>query len=222
MIRKTFAFGGTLLVAAALGFLTPGPAHAAQPPRGFRAPMAPPRPPAMRFAPPAARPVGSFHFGGYRVGFVGGYHYRPSYGRAVYYPYHGGDASYYPYSYNHYLYYSYSPDDYSYLWSGPLTYPGSDPSRGSILQAQLDSRQAHVTVTVPDGARVWIDGTATTSTGRVQEYVTLPLAPGERPTYWVRARWNERGQEVNQLQSVEVTAGGHFDVRFPAPSRTGE
>src|SRR5262249_43415145 len=46
MFRRTFAFGGTLLAAAALGFWTPGPAHAAQPPGRVRAPIAPPRPPA--------------------------------------------------------------------------------------------------------------------------------------------------------------------------------
>jgi uncharacterized protein (TIGR03000 family) len=236
MFRKTFAVVGTLLVAAALGFMTPGPAPGAEPQRGFRGAMASPRPSAMRFGPAAARPAGGFRYGGYRVGFAGGYPYRPyywggyngwnraAYGGAVYYPYRGGYASYYPYNYNYYLYNSYYPYDYSYLWSGSPADPaaaGYDPPGAAVLQAQLEGRRARVTVAVPDGARVWFDGTPTTSTGPVREYVTPPLEPGGRSTCWVRACWNENGREMNQLQPVEVTAGGQFSVSFPAPSRNG-
>jgi uncharacterized protein (TIGR03000 family) len=170
----------------------------------------------MNFASRAAHPAGGFYFGGYRAGFVGGYNFRPYYGWGAYHPSYGGYANYYSY-YNPYANYSYYPYGYSYSTPGSMT----DPYGTSTLQAQLDNR-AYVTVIVPDGARVWFDGTATTFTGRVREYVTPPLAPGERSTYWVRARWSENGHEMNQLQPVEVTAGGRFDVRFPAPSRTGE
>jgi uncharacterized protein (TIGR03000 family) len=99
--------------------------------------------------------------------------------------------------------------------------PVSDqPSSASAFPAQPDTR-AHVTVTVPANATVWFDGTATSDTGRVRQFVTPPLAAGEQSTHWVRARWNENGQEVNQLQPVELTAGAHMNVRFPAPPRTG-
>ena len=70
---------------------------------------------------------------------------------------------------------------------------------------------------VPAKAKVWFDGTAMSSSGQVRQFVTPPLAPGQH-TYYVRARWNKNGQEENQLQAVEVTAGGHHEVRFPAPS----
>ena len=75
-------------------------------------------------------------------------------------------------------------------------------------------------MTVPAGAQVWFDGTATTSTGSVREFDSPPLTPGNRYSYEIQARWNENGQEVSQTQQVVVTAGAHVDVKFPAPPKT--
>jgi uncharacterized protein (TIGR03000 family) len=243
MFRNTFAFGGTLLVAGGLVFLTPGPAPAFPPPGGFRAPVAAPRPPAMRFAAHPPRPAGGVPFRGHRPGFVGGYHHHypyggghpgghhypygghhhHAYGWGAYYPYSGGYGGDYSYSYNPYLYQSYSPYDSSYPSSGSQTYPGAggyDPSGPSSSPAQPES-PAHVTALVPASATVWFDSSPTTATGPVRQYVTPPLTPGQRYTYWVRAVWTEHGREINQLQPVEVTAGAQVTVRFPAPPGTG-
>jgi uncharacterized protein (TIGR03000 family) len=182
-----------------------------------------------------ARLAGGFRLGGYRYGFVGGYHYRPYhwggyhgwhhpyYGWGAYYPNYGGYSSYYPNSYNTDPSYGYNPYDSSYPSSGSLTDPGATgfyPSGYSAFPAPSDSR-ALVTVIVPASAKVWFDGTATVSTGPVRQYSTPPLTPGRQYTYWARARWNENGREMNQLQPIDVTAGGHFHVRFPAPPSTG-
>jgi uncharacterized protein (TIGR03000 family) len=116
--------------------------------------------------------------------------------------------------------YGSSPYDYS-ASSGAPTYAGGggyDTSGASAYAQQGDSR-AYITVIVPATAQVWCDGTPTANTGSVREYVTPLLSPGRQYTYWVRARWTENGHEVNQLQPVDVFAGGHFDVRFPAPTR---
>jgi uncharacterized protein (TIGR03000 family) len=69
---------------------------------------------------------------------------------------------------------------------------------------------------VPAGARVTFDGTPTTSTGSVREYQSPPLTPGTRYTYELRASWNENGREMTQAQEVEVRAGAHVNVHFPA------
>src|SRR4029077_17355801 len=69
--------------------------------------------------------------------------------------------------------------------------------------AQSDAG-AHVTVKVPADARVWFDGTGTTSPGPVRESHSPPVPPGRRYHYEVRARWNENGHEVTQTQRVEV------------------
>jgi uncharacterized protein (TIGR03000 family) len=231
MFWKTFAFGGTLLVAAALIFMTPGTA-AAQRRVGFRAAVVAPRAPALRFAPAAARPVGGGYYGAYRAGVVGGYRYNPYHGVGhpgwYHQPYYGyGWGTFYPYysSYGGYAddsayyydpYASYYTTGYSDATAAAPTYP----YHASPYQAQPKS-PAHVTVTVPESAQVWFDGAAMTSTGRVRQFVTQPLEPGRQVTYWIRARWSENGQNMNQIQPVEVTAGGDYQVSFPAPPRTG-
>jgi uncharacterized protein (TIGR03000 family) len=195
--------------------------------------------------------VGGYRFGSvggstyrpYQGGGYNGWHHYPYYGRGAYYPYYGGYGNYYPY-YSNPSSSGYSSNDSSYPSSGSgydsgtagydyqsaPSYPygslggstpvNDQPSDASTSPAQPDNR-ACVTVTVPASAKVWFDGTATTSTGPERQFVTPPLAQGRQFTYWVRARWNENGREVNQLQPVEVTAGGHFNVRFPEPLRTG-
>jgi uncharacterized protein (TIGR03000 family) len=251
MFRRTFAFGGMLLVAAALGFGTPGPAHAAQPRGGFRAPVPPPRPPTVSFAAHAPRPAGGFSLGSYRPhpwpghpgmhphphstcyglcphGWIhhgsfghGSFGHR-SFGWGAYYPNYGGYASYGgyggyasnpSYSSNPYSDTGYSPYDYS----GYAGAAGYDPSGAAAYSAQ----PAYVTLTVPASAKVWFEGTLLTSTGPVRQVATPPLAPGRTVTYWARARWTENGQESNQVQPVEVTAGGQYHVRFPAPRPGG-
>jgi uncharacterized protein (TIGR03000 family) len=189
---------------------------------------------------------GWYHYRPYYGGYYG---YNPFYWG--YNPYYGGNYGYNPYyggSYGYNPYYGYTPyfgsypyDDYAYsaydpVYSGDyyrpaLTNPGgaapggSNPvgdqsSSTSALLAEFDTR-AHVTVTVPDDARVWFDGSAPSAAGRVRQFVTPPLEAGQQYTYWIRARWDENGQAVNQLQPVEVTAGARVNVQFLALPRTG-
>jgi uncharacterized protein (TIGR03000 family) len=117
------------------------------------------------------------------------------------------------------FYYQPAPPSTSGATLGGST-PGSDqPPWAPAPPAQADT-SAHLTVTVPEGAEVWFDNTATTSTGSVRKYHSPPLTPGSRYTYSVRARWNESGREVTQTQQVEVTAGAHVNVRFPVPPKS--
>jgi hypothetical protein len=152
MFRKTFAFGGALLVAAALVFLTAGPSQAA--PRG-------------------GGHGGGFHTGGIHTGGIhtGGYHaggyrygsYRPyyrdhgHYRGYGYYPYYSG---YYPYSYGVYPYYNnYSspyfygslPDYSSGLGSGSTGDLGYSSPYYPAFPAQADTTAPVVNVPVPPG-----------------------------------------------------------------------
>jgi uncharacterized protein (TIGR03000 family) len=221
MLGRTFALGGTLLVAAALVFLTPGPSHAAAR-GGFHG---------------GGFHASGYHFGGYRGGYhYGGYHYHPyyggyHYGGYHYRPYYGGYYpyyNYYPYDYSYYPYYSSYPYYYSDLSSGSVYDPGYSSglplsseqlSSASTPPAQADT-SVHVTVNVPAGARLWFDGAPTTSTGPVRQFDSPPLTPGRRYTYDLKASWNENGQEVTQTQKVDVTAGAHVNVNFPVPPKT--
>jgi uncharacterized protein (TIGR03000 family) len=240
MFRNTLAFGGTLLVAAALVFLTPG-ASLAQRGGGFHGGV-------------RGGFYGSgFHFGGYGGAYPGGYHVRPHYGNYHpgwyhhhpyygayhhgshhYRPYYWGYGGYYPYSYTYYPYSAYSayPSAGYSQYANPYQSWGSGSDSGyssySYQPAPLVTDagtpigvSAQVTVTVPANAKVWFDGTPTSSTGTVRQYTTPPLTPGRQYTYWARARWNENGREMNQLQPVEVTAGIQVNVTFPAPRWAG-
>ncbi len=184
------------------------------------------------------------HFGGYHGGFSrGGYgyphgfHHRGIYG---YYP-SFGLYGFYPYSYGYSGFYGYAPyydDNYPYVWSDPAygsgyispSWVGETPyldgttsptpaAAGNQPTSQPDTL-AHLTVNVPAGARLWLDGRPTTRTGPVRQFVSPPLTPGGRYTYQVRANWGEDGHEVTRMQRVEVTAGAHVVVSFPIPAQT--
>jgi uncharacterized protein (TIGR03000 family) len=79
---------------------------------------------------------------------------------------------------------------------------------------------AHVRVQVPAEAKVWIDGTDTTSTGPVREFNSPPLTPGKQYSYDIKATWNENGHDVTQTQHVKVSAGAHANVAFPIMPKT--
>jgi uncharacterized protein (TIGR03000 family) len=167
-----------------------------------------------------------------RPGYWGNRRFYPSYG------WYGSYPSYY--------------SAYPYAWSAPVYDPGYYSDYGSLTPSYFDGdavdippaapyqayyppmtgsadttpvlpdNTARVTVSVPPGADVWIDGSRTTSTGSVREFQTPPLTPGGQYTYEVRARWYENGQEVTQTQQVPITAGAHVQVTFPVvPTNAG-
>jgi uncharacterized protein (TIGR03000 family) len=160
---------------------------------------------------------GSVHVGGYQTGayqgsaYYGGHRY--PYGHFGYSPYYGSYSPYDIPTYN---------SGYSPLYYGDATY--STPS-SSTYQAfyppppvtMPSDTSAHISVTVPAGAEIWFDGTATTSTGTVRQFNSPPLTPGNH-SYEIRARWSENGREVTQTQRVEVTPGAHVNAGFPVPS----
>jgi uncharacterized protein (TIGR03000 family) len=173
---------------------------------------------------------GGANYGGYRYGSP--YVHHGSYGYTS--PYYGSYGYTSPY-YGAYPYAASSPtynSGYSGLYSDQAANYAGDttavaPSTGSYqafysptLVATPSDPLAHVTVKVPADADIWIEDTATTSTGPVREFDSPPLTPGSRYSYEVRARWNENGHEVTQTQHLEVTAGAHVSVSFPVAPKT--
>jgi uncharacterized protein (TIGR03000 family) len=231
MIQKVLWFGRILLLAGVL-LTTTSPAQAFGP-RGANFGGA-------RF--------GGARFGGYHGGFYhGGYNSRPYYGyRPYYYPAYGYYPYYYnnypygygysPYAYGYYpYYYGYSPYYGSYFddgsWYAGLagTYSASHAagsaaanplpgtSQGLPLGAQA-AVTAHVTVKLPPGASIWINGSPSDALGSVREFQSPPLLPGYQQTYEFRAQWkNDYGNVVTQTQQVVVSAGDHVQIHFPVP-----
>jgi uncharacterized protein (TIGR03000 family) len=176
-------------------------------------------------------------FGGGRVGRVGHFgghqgHDYPRYRFYGGYPYFGlyNDYDAYPYTY------------YPNAWPGPafdagdtaqdvvqtpsdpdgntaVTPPGGD-FRSVVPAAALPDAIAHITVNLPAGARLWVAGTPSFHTGAVRQFDSVPLTPGRRYRYQVRASWDQNGHEVTQTQQVVVSQGAHVGVTFPIPAHS--
>jgi uncharacterized protein (TIGR03000 family) len=160
--------------------------------------------------------VGGYRAGAYRgAAYYGGYRY--SNARYGYRPYNRS-YGYAPYLYGVPAYdLGYSPPNYPDTTNETTTSDSYEPlfPPPAILPA-LDT-SAHISVTVPEDAEIWFDGTATTSTGTVRQFNSPPLTPGNH-SYGIRARWTENGRAVTQTQRVEVAAGAHVNVGFPVAS----
>ena len=226
MFRRILACGGILLLAGAVLFATPGAGWARGGGHGG-----------------GGGHFGGGHFGGAHFGgghFGGGYHggfYHGGY--HPYYGYHHDYNGFYPYyGYGYYPY-------YDYLWSGGAADSGYADGYADVGPTYLEDvtsatppaatyqsyyppatgagrpdTVAQVTVNVPPDARVWFEGKPTTSVGAVRQFDSPPLTPDTRYVYDIKANWNENGHQVTQAQQVQVTAGAHVNVRFPAPPKT--
>jgi uncharacterized protein (TIGR03000 family) len=75
--------------------------------------------------------------------------------------------------------------------------------------------EARFEVFVPGGAEVWLEGKKTEQTGEVRCFISPPLTPGEDYLYTIKARWQEGGKDVEQVQKVVVHPGSRLNVRFP-------
>jgi uncharacterized protein (TIGR03000 family) len=72
-----------------------------------------------------------------------------------------------------------------------------------------------VTVTVPEGAKVFLAGAPTSATGASRSYSTTELAAGERwKDYVVRAVVERDGREIAQERRIDVAAGEVKSLTF--------
>ena len=118
--------------------------------------------------------------------------------------------------------YGYYP---SYYFFPSYDYPHWESSNYGTARAYVEQgysppkgdRPASITVKVPANAEVWFEGRKTTNKGPVREFQSPPLAPG-RYVYQVKARWQENGHEVTQMQQVGFFPGEHAQVSFPLPA----
>ncbi len=76
-----------------------------------------------------------------------------------------------------------------------------------LVSQQPAQAPAILRVTVPEGAKLEIDGMKTTQTSSVRLFESPPLASGKKYSYTVKAIWTENGKEVTREQTVSVQAG---------------
>jgi uncharacterized protein (TIGR03000 family) len=71
-----------------------------------------------------------------------------------------------------------------------------------------------LSVNVPDDAKIFVNGQATTSVGEVRQYVSRDLAAGFNYSYEVRAEVVRDGRTVEQVKKIDVRAGETANVAF--------
>jgi uncharacterized protein (TIGR03000 family) len=153
------------------------------------------------------------------------------YGYAGYpYGYYSGYSSWYPYS-------SWSPYDSGYAYSNPDyaypdygvapydgVYPPGDSGYGAptgdeygAAPSYTQSATSRITITVPPGADIWVEGVKIASgSGAVHTFQTPPLNPDQQYRYRVRAVWTgPDGHTIDQSQEIVFSAGAGVAVRFP-------
>jgi uncharacterized protein (TIGR03000 family) len=86
---------------------------------------------------------------------------------------------------------------------------------GTALAADI----ARIDVTLPTAeAKVWVNGTATKSTGVNRRFLSPVLEPGQNYSYEIRAQWQENGRTVEKTTRVQVQASKQVDVDLTRPA----
>jgi len=74
--------------------------------------------------------------------------------------------------------------------------------------------EAHLTIAVPDAARVFVNDKPTTSTGPLRQYISRGLDAGRSYKFEIRAEMERDGQVVTESRTLVLTAGSREEVAF--------
>jgi uncharacterized protein (TIGR03000 family) len=197
------------------------------------------------------RPYNRYGYGFGRNGFYRPYYGYGRYGYGRYWPYYGlgygllgllnyglyysGAYGYPGYAYGYGGYGSYAPYYGNYPYSGNNDYGYDYPSVPSVInpssyavpdvpdagaQQPVDNA-IHLQLLVPANAEVIFNGSKTSQTGTVREYVSPAMTPGKTYTYHITVRYmGANGKVVNDTRDVQVRANDWYSIDFtrPAPS----
>ena len=96
------------------------------------------------------------------------------------------------------------------------TPPSTPPSLPALPTTSIPTRQNSglLTVWVPAGAKVFVNGKETTTQGSRRRYVSYGLTPGLNYKYEVRAELVRNGRVAEETKTVYLTAGAKEGVAF--------
>jgi uncharacterized protein (TIGR03000 family) len=97
---------------------------------------------------------------------------------------------------------------------GTLPAPNKEKDKKGSTSAE-DNVRARLTVEVPEGATLFVDGQAVKSNSAQRKFVTPPLARGRSYFYELRAEVVRDGQPVSVSRRVIVRAGEEARASFP-------
>jgi uncharacterized protein (TIGR03000 family) len=109
--------------------------------------------------------------------------------------------------------YSCAPSCYS---CAPTCYGGSCgvPGGGPVLKKAEIAAPATILVSIPENARLLVDGSATRSTSERRSLITPTLEVGSTYVYTLRAEITTDGQTRTETREVTVRAGETSTVQF--------
>jgi uncharacterized protein (TIGR03000 family) len=88
---------------------------------------------------------------------------------------------------------------------------------GPYPETRVKPNVAIVEVRLPASAELWIEGDHTQQMGNDRFFVSPSLVPGKRYVYHVKAIWADAyGRKIEDARTVDVSAGKHVTIRFPA------
>jgi uncharacterized protein (TIGR03000 family) len=95
------------------------------------------------------------------------------------------------------------------------------PLPGSFRYVAIPDSAALFRVRVSEDAEVWFGDVRTAQRGVDRLYVTPPLPAGRPATYEIRARWRQKGKEMDQIRRAVVYPGDRLTVDFLRPASPG-
>jgi uncharacterized protein (TIGR03000 family) len=130
-----------------------------------------------------------------------------------------GGFGYYPY----YDYYSEYPQsnvsvnhNYNYFYPERYFPPRTLGSLPNLPNSHPNT--ARLTLTVPTGAEIFIDGKTVEMSETQRTFESSELKAGESHTFDVRVAWTEKGKQVEEKRTLAVKAGEHQSLHYIALS----
>jgi uncharacterized protein (TIGR03000 family) len=120
--------------------------------------------------------------------------------------------------------------DYYYPEFARRTPPPNDPPRPGTpspdrnispanrdVTEPIDDNVVQVTVKLPAGAELFVNGERMALRGTNRRFISPPLDPNRKYSYTVQARWTEKGRPVQRSTKIPVHAGERLTVDFTLP-----
>jgi len=99
--------------------------------------------------------------------------------------------------------------------------PGKNKkSKGKAKNANNQAKASNITVDLPDGARLYVDGKLTETRSTAQSFATPNLAPGQMYAYTFRAEVMRDGEKRSDTRRVVFRPGETVRVTFPGLTET--
>jgi uncharacterized protein (TIGR03000 family) len=127
--------------------------------------------------------------------------------------------------------YYYSPGTWESKSYDPSTAPAADPMTpsgdappvpGTPRDTSYRRADGLLAVNVPEDAKVFVNGLATTSTGAERQYVSRDLQAGFNYSYEVKAEIVRDGKTIEQVKQVNLRAGQTAELAFDFPATAAQ